>query len=75
MREMYYLRDFQSLEAMLPLTKQRLRDAQASISGEDFRVFWYATVWHQVMCDQSFLLDLAVPKERAPVKARQYETI
>lgn len=42
MREMYRLGELQAWEAMLPLTKQRLRDASQSVSlsRDDSRAFW-----------------------------------
>lgn len=40
MREMYQLGEFISWGALLPHTKQRLRDAEGLIPREDSRAFW-----------------------------------
>lgn len=41
MREVYKLGEFAAWEAMLPFTKQRLRDAKGSFSRNDRRAFWW----------------------------------
>lgn len=40
LREIYQLGDFISWGALLPHTKQRLRDAEGLIPREDSRAFW-----------------------------------
>lgn len=41
MREVYRLGEFDSLDLLLPATKQRLQRAQGSCARDDCRAFWY----------------------------------
>lgn len=64
MREMYQLGEFQAWEAMLPSTKQRLREASqtSQLAQDDSRAFWCVAVVLRNTLEKMFgLLYLHIP--------------
>lgn len=63
MREMYKLGEFAAWEAMLPFTKQRLRDAKGLLSKNERRAFWW-------VISKKYLRAKRLQKQPIPVPIR-----